>query len=73
MSATNAEILARGMKCLTREMGIVEAEPIPGGNGNISTPRRRRKSAGKRPSTKRRIPFRETPSDCDIEDNYELV
>ena len=26
MSATNAEILARGMKCLTREMGLVEAE-----------------------------------------------
>ena len=26
MSATNAEILARGMKCLTREMEILEAE-----------------------------------------------
>ena len=26
MSATNAEILTRGMQCLTREMGIVEAE-----------------------------------------------
>ena len=26
MSATNAEILARGMKCLTQEMEILEAE-----------------------------------------------